>query len=170
MRMIRGAALTAMMTMSAGLSQPVAAMSLDGPGEIEEARRVLVEALAVAGSPDGYAEAAGLYRRAAGLFGDHPEAADAWAAAGRLAYYDGDDNAIRDFDRAGEMALQFGDVGLAAKSFLDAAFVADHFGRARQVGSRVERAFDLAQSPYLGDEERARLMARVTGYHSGFRG
>jgi len=170
MKMIRNAAFTAMIAMTAALPQQVSAANVYGPDEIEEARKVLVEARRAANTPDGYAEASRLYRRAAELFGEHPEAVDAWAWAGRLSWYTGAETAISDFDNAGELALQFGDVGSAASSFLDAAFAAGKHGQREMAAQLVERAADLAQSPYLGDREKDRLMARVAGHTGGFKG
>lgn len=170
MGMIRNAAFGAMIALTAGLPQQVSAGFVDGPADIEEARKLMVQAEKVASSPEGYAEASRLYHRAAELFGMHAEAADAWAWAGRLAFYTGDDEAIGHFHNAGEHALQYGDVENAASYFLDAAFAAVEHRRHNSAHEFVERAVKLAQSPYLGDRVRDRLMARVGGHTGGFRG
>ena len=169
-RMIRSAAFVAMVAMTAGLPQQVSAADVNGPAEIEEARKLVAQAEKIASTPDGYAEASRMYRRAAELFEVHSEASDAWAWAGRLAFYTGDDAAVRNFGKAGELALQYGDVENAASFFLDAAFAAVEHRQYTKANELVERAVKLAQSPYLSDRVKDRLMARVGGHTLGFRG
>ncbi|HKK94230.1 MAG TPA: hypothetical protein VJ925_12415 [Longimicrobiales bacterium] len=169
MKTIRTAAVMAITALAIGAPQQASATTIDGPDQIAEARAIQAEAQTLAENEQNYGEASQLYRRAARLFGQHPEAAEAWAWAGRLSYYDGSDQSVSDLEKAGEMALRYGDVELAAHSFLDAAWVAHEHGMNRQALDFAERATDLVHSPLLADADREVIERRVerTGVISG---
>ena len=163
MKMIRTTAFMALTALAIGTPQQAHAVSSEGPDQVEEARALQLEAQKLATSVDRLGEAAKLYRRAAQLFGQHPEAAQAWAWAGRLSYYDRSDHTLTDLRKAGEMALRFGNVGLAAHSFLDAAWVAHEKGMNAEAIDFAARATDLGQSPLLTASDRERIQRRVEG-------
>lgn len=163
MKMIRTTAFMAITALAIGTPQQAHAAAAEGPDQVEEARAIQLEAAELATRVDRYGEAAKLYRRAAELFGQHPEAAEAWAWAGRLSYYDGSDRAVSDLRKAAEMALRFGNVGLAAHSFLDAAWVAHEKGMNAEAIDFARRATDLSRSPLLTASDRERIQRRVEG-------
>jgi hypothetical protein len=143
-------------SVSAQYSSAVDAGPRSDAVELEQQARELAR-----GNAD-WGRAAILYRRAAELRTDDPAAARDFRMAGLLSFYAGrEGDAARDLARAGEVALEWGDVAEAAHSFLDAAWVADrdgHGSRALELAHRAER---LAQSPLLLREERAELLSRI---------
>jgi len=163
MKTIRTTAFMAITALAIGVPQPASATGPDGPDQIAEAREIQLEAQKLATRVDRYDDAADLYRRAAELFGQHPEAAEAWAWAGKFSYYDGSAQAVSDLRNAGEMALRYGQVDLAAHSFLDAAWVAHERGMNAEALDLAGRATDLGQSPLLADADRRAIERRVEG-------
>jgi len=141
-----------------------AGIQIDGPGDIERAREVRGMAHEVANNIEyvnQYAEASTLYRQAAELFGETAEAAEAWALAGQFAYYAGDDKSVSYFEKAGEIATTHGHVGLAARAYLDGAWIANRSGEGAVALEMAERGQRLAESPYLSTTEREELARRV---------
>lgn len=138
---------------------------------IDEAERVALaeylEDQAVEASQDlkSFKKASSLYREAAETLGDHPDAAEHLVQAARLAYYTGDERqAIQDFRAAGEQALAWGDVLIAAQSFLDAAWVAAEEDRGAEAVELAHRAEKLSSSPLIQRQERASLMSRIADF------
>ena len=110
-----------------------------------------------------WGKASRLYRRAAELRGDDPAAAKHYRMAGLLAYYSGhESDAVDDLTRAGESALEWGDLRSAARSFLDAAWVAGSDGHESDAFLLAQRAERLARSPLLAAQDRADLLRRIT--------
>ncbi len=153
-------ALTAL-TLAATAGPLDAAQGPDDDPRIERAADLVVKARQVSENQQAYGAAAKLYRKAAELYATDPEAADAWAEAGRMAYYAGDNRAGDDLRRAGESALAYGRVGFAARSFLDAAWLAREDGLHRTALDLATRASQLARSPRLAAAERAELERRL---------
>lgn len=163
MKTIRSTALMAVTVLAIGAPQQASASVTHGPDQIAEAREIRVEAQQLATSIDHYGDAARLYRRAAELFGNHPEAAEAWAWAGRLSFYQGDEQAVSDLRHAAESALRYGDVKQAAHSFLDAAWAAHRHSMNAEALDLARRATDLTRSPLLTDADREAIEGRVEG-------
>jgi hypothetical protein len=130
-----------------------------------EATRLEADALSLSESPSDLGKAADLFRQAAGLrpAGD-PTAVKDLIQAGRFSFYSGKrDRALKDFAAAAETALRFGDVLAAAESFLDAAWVAMQVSDGAQALHYAVRARQLAASPQLREDDRARLLSRLPG-------
>lgn len=152
---------TAALTLAA-TAAPLA--GLQGPGDEERiatAADLVVKARQISENHQEYRTAAHLYRRAAELYDADPEAADAWSQAGRMAFYARDNRAGDDLRRAGESALANGRVGFAARSFLDAAWLAREDGLHRTALELATRASDLARSPRVATAEREELERRL---------
>ena len=158
---IRTAAFMAITALAIGAPQQASATLTDGPEEIEQARDIQLQAQQLAENLQEYKAASQLYRRAAELYGEHEDAAQAWAWAGRLSYYAGDNRAVSDLRKAGEIAIQYGDVGFAARAFMDAAWLAHKQGMNTSAIELATRATDLAKSPYLAEADREALQRRV---------
>ncbi|HSG47705.1 MAG TPA: hypothetical protein VLA43_07845 [Longimicrobiales bacterium] len=140
------------------------AVSATGDEEIRVEKAQALEAAAreAAEVRAAFREASRLYRQAAEIRGDQPEAAQSLMMAGALAYYVGSEGqAIKDLTRAGELALAWGDVVTAAQAFLDASWVAAKEGRqndAAELGRRAER---LSASPLIQRQERGAILNRI---------
>lgn len=151
------AALAVSAAMAGGLSaQSFAASTTEDPAALEaKAEQYL---------PDRgkWNQAAELYRQAAALrpAGDALAIADLKSAA-RLAFYRGKDRqAIRDLEKAGQRALDIGDVVAAANAFADAAWIAGKDGNGARAKALMERAQLLALSPLISPTDRAELESR----------
>lgn len=134
----------------------------DDEARVERAQALEAAAKEAAEVRAAFREASRLYRQAAEVRGDQPEAAQSLMMAGALAYYVGSKGqAITDLTRAGELALAWGDVVTAAQAFLDASWVAAKEGRERdalELGRRAER---LSASPLIQRQERGAILNRI---------
>lgn len=158
----RVALATIALAVSAGAASAQYATPLRGSDAVdtEELERRAAEATV---EVQDWSKAARLYRQAAEMRKGEPTAAKHFRKAGLLAYYSGhESDAVRDLTQAGEAALEFGDLTAAARSFLDAAFVAEADGKDRNAFVLAQRAERLAQSPLLAAGDRAALMRRIT--------
>ncbi|MDT8369154.1 MAG: hypothetical protein RQ745_08090 [Longimicrobiales bacterium] len=127
-----------------------------------EVRELVIEAEVAATTEGRFRRSEHLYRAAAETMGDAPEAANLYMAAARMAYYAGSGRrALIHLDRAGEGALAWGDVNLAAHAFLDRAAVATELGEVGIAQILLERARRLSRSPLLQPIERIALAARL---------
>jgi hypothetical protein len=119
--------------------------------------------------PERWNEAADLHRKAAenlpkndaGQYFGYSRAALLYFYAGNLPA------ARRSMEDAAEVAEATGDVLTAANAFVDAAFIAvaeDYAGKRREF---VGDARELIESPVLGDEDRAAILARIEGAPAG---
>ena len=152
----------AALAMSAGVASAQYAAPAETGAEIEatEIERQAQEATQEIGD---WGKASRLYRRAAALRDDDPSAAKHYRMAGLLAYYSGhESDAVDDLTRAGEAALEWGDLRAAARSFLDAAWVAGFDGHESEAFQLAQRAERLARSPLLAAQDRADLLRRIT--------
>ena len=114
-------------------------------------------------SRDGFLEASLLFRRAATLQGDRPEAVEDLVRAATLAYYAGrEGDAVDDLDRAAETALEWGDVLTAAEAWLDAAWVSWKRGDTEDAAAFATRAERLSHSPLIQREERRAILSRLS--------
>ncbi len=137
------------------------ATAIDGTAQAKAAE-LQQQAAQIAQTSKDWSRAASLYRRAAELQGDDPAAAKNFRMAGVLAYYSGNEReSTRDLTRAGETALEWGDVAMAARWFLDAAWVAHRDGNGSRAVELAHRAERLTRSPLLLREERAALLSRI---------
>jgi tetratricopeptide (TPR) repeat protein len=119
-------------------AQAIAATGLH-PEDLESHARLLETERA------SWAEAAELYRQAAGLrsIGD-PTVADNLQRAGFLSYYLQDwESALADFSEAAEAAHGMSDVLVAARAYLHAAWSASRLGDVDQMESLQEQATAL---------------------------
>lgn len=106
--------------------------------------------------------ASNLFRKAADVRGSDLASVEDLMMAGRLSFYDGrEGQAIQDLTRAGETALEWGDVVAAATAFLDAAWVAHHDDRGTTAHNLVVRAQKLSQSPLIAQAARRDIEARI---------
>ena len=107
-------------------------------------------------------EAASHYREAVDLYDGRRPAVEPLRMAGRLAFYMGDESrAYRDFARAGEIALEWGDVVSAANAFLDAAWIARERDQGAQAVDMITRAEKLSHSPLIAASDRRGLQERI---------
>ncbi len=159
----RAGLFAAAMAVSASAASAQYAAPLGQSGDALDTTEIERRAAEATVEVQDWAKAARLYRRAAEMREGDPAAAKHFRKAGLLAYYSGhQSDAVRDLTRAAESALEFGDLSAAARSFLDAAFVAEADGRSRNAFTLAQRAERLAQSPLLGAGDRAALMRRIT--------
>lgn len=170
MKKLQGAALMAITVLALGApARQAAAAPVAGPDAetVERAHELVIQARQLSENFQEYHAASKLYRKAAQLYGNEVEAAEAWAMAGTLAFYSGDNRASSDLTRAGEIALTYGRVHFAAKSFLDAAWVAHDRGMNRTALALATRGYRLAGSPLLAEADRRALQSRVVGTELG---
>jgi hypothetical protein len=160
-----GAAAVALLmaTFGAGnLQAQTSTTSTDEGDRIAKAEKLESEARDAASDRESFGDAIRLYREAADLRGDDPGAIADLIMAGKLAYYVGHKGqAVDHLARAGEIALEWGDVLTAAQSFLDAAWVADREGddaEAYELGRRAEK---LSASPLIQRQERVSILNRI---------
>ena len=119
--------------------------------------------------PERWGEAADLHRQAAenltkndaGQFFGYSRAALLYFHAGEL------QAARRSMQDAAEVAEATGDVLTAANAFVDAAFIAVAEGYDGKRREFVGEARELIESPVLGDEDRAAIVARIEGAPAG---
>lgn len=106
--------------------------------------------------------AASLLRRAAELRSPaDPVAVEDLLRAARLSFYEGRiRQSVRDFENAGQRALNRGDVVVAANAFTDAAWVADTEGRGQRAHDLLARAQLLSNSPLIREADKSQLRTR----------
>jgi tetratricopeptide (TPR) repeat protein len=156
------AALAALLVGVPGLEAQSTAPATDEAKRIALAEQLEQQAQEATKEIKNFKKASSLYREAAKTLGDHPDAANHLVQAGRLAYYTGDEGrAIEDFRTAGEQALEWGDVLVAAQSFLDAAWIAAEEERGAEAIELAQRAERLSSSPLIERQERASLLSRI---------
>ena len=157
--------------LTAVFALPAAAgAQLRDPVEITASRVVKANALSdkaasMYSTPAKYKYAATLHVRAASLRapGD-PRGYEDLNMAGHLYYAAGAIwNAREAMERAAEHAVARGDVVAAAKSYVDAGYLAIEERRTDRVPALALKAELLARSPLITDEQRASIMNRV-GY------
>lgn len=147
---------------ASGVEAQSASPVTDEAQKVALAERLGQEAREASRDMKSFEKASSLYREAAETLGDHPDAAEHLVQAGRLAYYTGDESrAIQDFRAAGERALEWGDVLVAAQSFLDAAWIAAEEERGTEARELAHRAERLSSSPLIQRQERASLLSRI---------
>ena len=142
----------------------VGASAQTGPADdsLGEAAELVRQADNAVEAKGDWGRAAVLYQEAAELSDGDPVAATRHRQAGVLAFYAGrEGRAIQQLTRAAEASLAWGDVVGAARSYLDAAWVAHQEGDGERTLSLAERAERLARSPLLARAERADLMRRI---------
>ncbi len=144
----------------------VSAQAVEYPEEpsIAEAERLEYQAEGRLAHMDQWKEAAKELRTAASLRpeGD-PKAIEDLILAGKLSFYRGGAiSALRDLRLAGERALQEGFVQLAARAFVDAAWVANEDGRASEAQEFGKRAQLLSHSPMIDDQLKEEIRARLS--------
>lgn len=161
MKMLKSATLMAITALALGAPQTSAAQKAGPDGhDLERAEQLVIQARQLSENHQEYHAASKLYRKAAQLYGETPEAADAWSRAGLLAFYSDDNRAPSDLRQAGEIALAFGHVGFAAKAFLDGAWVAHQRGMSRTALDLATRGERLTDSPLLAEADREALKRR----------
>ena len=132
---------------------------------VAEANALSDKALSFYSTPSKYKYAATLHLRAASLrapsdakgYEDLNMAAHLFRAAGAVW------NAREAMEKAAAHAAARGDVVAAAKSYVDAGFLAIEERRTDRVPALAMKAELLAKSPLISDEQRASIMNRV-GY------
>lgn len=142
------------------VAAPLAAQN--GEVSFDEIEKIEASAAKQLAEDGNWNRAASLFRRAAELrpAGDEVAVKDL-LRAGRLAFYQGQQRqSVRDFEAAGERALDRGDVIVAANAFADAAWVAEVDGDVVKANELLVRAQLLANSPLLGEHARDLLKTR----------
>lgn len=145
------------------LAAPLTAVA-QGPEDIERARQIRAMAVELSQNIDDvdeFGQTSDLYREAAELFGETAEAAESWAQAGHFAFYDRDEKAVEYFQKAAEIATSYGNVAVAARAYLDGAWVADQIGHGEVALEMAEAGQRMAESPLLTSSEREALARRV---------
>lgn len=159
----RNSAIMAMTTLA--LTAGTSAAQYTGPiddGANGDAIELERQARAVLDHDQDWGKASVLFARAADMQGDAPEAAKNWRMSGLLAYYAGrEGRAVDALEKSAENSLAWGDVASAARSFLDAAWVARQDGNGRRTLELAARGERLASSPLLARAERAELLSRI---------
>lgn len=119
-----------------------------------------------------WAEAARLHERAAELTArQDPSSYRSLVQAARLRYYTWrKQSAGVLFAKAGELALEWGDVISAAHALLDAAVISTEMRDDHRAHQLVQRARQLAASPLLSAQERASMLARIEPSAATFAG
>lgn len=146
-------------SISAQQSGPASDASATQAEEYEQQARSLLN------ERSEWARAASLFEKAAKHRGDDPEAAEDWRMAGLMAHYVGKNHQAREaLERSAEVALEWGDVGAAAHSLIEAAWVAQLQGDVADTNDLVRRAERLASSPLLARAERTALMSRLSDH------
>jgi len=164
LRLARLSALVAPLTFLA----PAAGAQLRDPVQITASRLAQANALSdraasLYGSAKKFKQAATLHVRAADLRapGDARGYEDL-NMAGHLYRAAGDAGRAREaMERAAEQAAARGDVFAAAKSYVDAGYLAIEERRSDRVPALALKAELLAGSPLLSDEQRAAIMGRI---------
>ena len=145
-----------------GTAVGTAAQTAPTDDSMGEAAELVRQADAVVEAKSDWGRAALLYQEAAELSDGDPVAATRHRQAGILAFYAGrEGRAVEQLTHAAETALEWGDVATAARSYLEAAWVAHQEGDGERTLSLAERAERLARSPLLARAERADLMRRI---------
>lgn len=158
--------LTLLALTTGALGAPQLQAQSTGGDEAESERLARAETLRVEArtttEAGDFRRASFLYREAASTAGDHPRAVSDLVEAATLAYYAGrNGQAVKDFQAAGEAALQWGDVLTAARSFLDGAWVAAASGDRERAVELARRAEKLSSSPLIQRQERIALLSRI---------
>ncbi|MEO7986753.1 MAG: hypothetical protein ABI766_09490 [Gemmatimonadales bacterium] len=124
----------------------------------------LHEAAAALVTAHRYRDAAQLHRRSAELRGaEDPLGFRCLNEAAALTYAAGDRSRARsDLTSAAGQALTRGDLRAAALAYLDAAWIAQEQGNARQVWELGHRAEMLADSPLLAAADREAIVRRIS--------
>lgn len=158
----RNSAILAITTLAltAGTTAAQYAVPMDD-GSSSDAAEYLRQAGAALDHQD-WGKASVLFAKAAELQTDDPDAARNWRMSGLLAYYAGrEGRAVDALEKSAETALAWGDVGSAARAYLDAAWVARRDGNARRTLDLAQRGERLASSPLLERAERAEILSRI---------
>ena len=151
----------AALALTAGTASAQASAPADADRSAEAAA-LLQDAREAAQDRSEWGKASVLYRKVADLRSDDPEAAEHYRKAGTFAYYAGrEGRAVENLTRAAETALSWGDVAGAARSYLDAAWVAYKDGDGARTLDLAHRAERLARSPLLPRSDRAQLLSRI---------
>jgi hypothetical protein len=108
-------------------------------------------------------KAARLHERSAELRDESdPMAASCLRTAAFLRYYAGGRRASADLmEKAAERAAGIGDVGRAADSYVDAAYIAQELKEGDRARTLARKAELLANSPLITDVQRASIRARI---------
>ncbi|HET7458499.1 MAG TPA: hypothetical protein VFJ74_12690 [Gemmatimonadaceae bacterium] len=116
---------------------------------------------------DQFAKAARLYERSAlARPADDTATATCLRMAAFLHYYSGDSRAGASLmEKAARRAAEFGDVAVAAGSYIDAAIIAAEADQGEHALDLGRRAEQLTKSPLLTDSQRDALKIRMAGWH-----
>lgn len=129
---------------------------LDRAAALEELAREATEDLKT------FPEAVKMYHEAAELRGESPEAVQDLIQAAHLSFYLGDESAaIAGLAKAGRAARSWDDVLTAADAFLDAAWVAQDRGWARQAIRLAAEAEELSHSHLISSAHRHQILERI---------
>ena len=141
------------------LSYAVTAADRPDPAALERQAAVLYE------SPKNFKRAAGLLVQAAELRDvTDPMKVKDQSLAARLYYYAGDrDRGLMLLEKSADIAMNTGDVLVAAQLYLDASYVAQELKRGEEVRRLAEKARLLMSSPLVHARDRDRMLSRING-------
>ena len=114
-------------------------------------------------TPRGWRDAASLYRRAAELLGDTPDAVQLYQRSAWLYSATGDHARGRQqLERSARIALDRGDVVRAANTLFDAALMAATDRDVRTTDATIQRLQVLLDAPLMPDDVRSAMRQKLS--------
>ena len=152
----------ALIPAAAHAQQAIPGVVVAAKQDVARAAQLEAEALREEASPKRWRDAAGLYRRAAELQGSTPEAASLYRRSAWLYSAVGDyAKGRQQLERSARIALDRGDVVLAANTLYDAALMAATGRDVRATDETVQRLQVLLAAPLMPEEVRDGLKERL---------
>ena len=155
----------AVLPASAAAQQPIPGVVVEAANKPDVLRAAQLEAQASAheATPRGWKDAATLYRRAAELRGNTPEAATLHQRSAWLYSASGDHAKGRQqLERSARIALDRGDVVRAANTLYDAALMAATGRDVRATDATLERLEVLLDAPLMPTDVRDSIKGKLT--------
>lgn len=150
-------------TVIAQQPMPSVVVAATAKPDLARAAQLEAEAAREEVSPKRWRDAASLYRRAAELHGATPEAVTLYKRAAWLYSAAGDHGKGRQqLERSARIALDRGDVVLAANTLYDAALMAATGRDIRATDETLGRLQVLLAAPLMPDDVRAGMKERLT--------
>ena len=155
----------AFVPVAASAQQPIPGVVVETTAKRDLSRAEVLETQAAfeERTPKGWRDAASLYRRAAELRGNSPEAAVAHQRAAWLYSAIGNHGKGRqELERSARIALDRGDVVKAANTLYDAALMAATGRDVRATDQTLQRLEVLLDAPLMPDDVRTTIKQRLT--------
>ena len=130
--------------------------------DLQRAELLETQAAVEERSPKAWRDAASLYRRAAELRGDSPEAAALYQRSAWLYSAAGDHgNGRQQLERAARISLNRGDVVRAANTLFDAALMAATDKDVKATDATLQRLGVLLDAPLMPDDVRGAIKLKL---------